>query len=156
MTADRSILMPPPEALTLLGRAIAMRIGRGQEIDLGSSRFLAADPRGGVLYIGPDSSAHPADASDAKHASAAARLRKEFAGQLDGASWTLHGFPGRWTLLGHARTIVYRSDKTNGGGTGRAEDFVHEFSAGAVAYSGRDYIMILGDKIRVDASGVRN
>lgn len=155
MTAQRVVVVPRPSALALLGRALAVRIGRSGETDLGSSRFLAADPNGGALYIGPDSSARLVGMPGAK-AAKAATLRKDFAGQVDGTSWDLHGFPDRWTMLGPARTIVYRSDKTNGGGTGRAEDFIHEFSSGAVAYSGRDYIMILGDKIRVDASGVRN
>lgn len=156
VTAARTIGMEPPAALALLGKAVAVRIGRGPEIDLGNSRFVAADPAGGALYIGPDSSARAVTRPTPDHAKAAERLRREFAGQLDGASWSLHGFPRRWSALGPARTIVYRSDKTNGGGTGRAEDFAHEFSPGAVAYSGGDYIMILGDKIRVDASGVRN
>ena len=154
--AARTISRPCPQALALLGRAVAVRVGRAPETALGRSRWVAADPDGGALYIGPDSCAVSVRRVAPEHARAAQRMRREFAGELDGTTWELRGFPTSWSCLGSARTIVYRSDKVNGGGTGSVEEFIHEFSPGAVAYSAGEYILILGDKIRVDASGVRN
>jgi hypothetical protein len=145
-----------PDAFALLGRAVAVGIGRGKETPFGRGRFLAADPRGGALVIGPDRSADSVHAPAGRLVDQAERLAAAFHGSADRKAWELRGFPRDWDYLGPARTICYESDKVNGGGTGRPELFIHEFSPGARAYVAGDFLAILGDKIRVDASGVRN
>jgi len=144
------------EALSLLGKAVAVGIG-GKEFPLSAGYFLAADPAGGLLVIAHDRAAvAPKARPNAAAVRAAQETRAKFAGQLDGREWSIQGFPSTWSLVGPAGTIVYRSDKTNGGGTGKSEDFIHEFSPGAKAYRSGDFLAIVGQNIRVDASGVRN
>lgn len=146
-----------PAAFALLARAVEVALQDGTELDfLRRRNWLAADPRGGVLLIGPDWMAEEAPRSRELPA-AAVRLRGRFTGRdTDGRSWTLPRFPREWEDLGPAESILYESDKVNGGGTGRAELFRHEFSPGANAYRAGDLVAIVGKRIRVDAAGVRN
>jgi len=148
----------PPEALALLGKAIALGVGSGEELQIERGFFLAADPDGGLLIIAPDNLARDVSRrrADDPARRAARAVREKFHGSLDGREWEIQNFPRSWRHLGAARTIVYESDKTNGGGTGKSEHFIHEFSPGANAYSAGDFLAIVGEKIKVDASGVRN
>lgn len=148
----------PPPALALLGRALAIGLGSGPEHSFGRGHFLAADPRGGALVIGPDRLALSiaSRAKDDASRRAARDMRRTFHGHSEGRDWELKSFPKEWESLGPARAIVYESDKVNGGGTGSVEHFIHEFSPGARAYVSGEYLIVLGEKIRVDASGVRN
>lgn len=157
-TSKQLRLTNPPEALALLGKAIALGVGSGEELKIGRGFFVAADPNGGLLIIGPDDLAMDVSTRGPDNPSrrAARAVREKFHGSLDGREWEIRNFPRSWRHLGAARTIVYESDKTNGGGTGKPEHFIHEFSPGANAYSAGDFLAIVGEKIRVDASGVRN
>ena len=149
-TLDPASISP---AWALLGRALEVRtVSRGS---LKFSRcWLAADPRGGALLIGPDNLVKH---SNAKAPADAIRLRERFTGDpSDGRSWSLPTLPTSWEDLGPAVSILYESDKVNGGGTGRPELFRHEFSPGATAYRVGGFLAIVGKRIRVDAAGVRN
>ena len=153
--------------LALLGRAHAVDLE-----DWGETRFrgadfrggdaggwwLAADPAGGCLLIGSDSlvsetSKHP----QKRFGTGAASLRERFTGRkVDGRKWALPVLPAMWEDMGPALSILYESDKINGGGTGRPELFRHEFSHGAKAYRAGDFLAIVGTRIKVDAAGIRN
>lgn len=159
MTRSKNLRWPdPPEALAFLGRAVALGVGRGEELQIGKGYFIAADPKGGILVIGPDDLAADVSHRDPNDPArrAARAVREKFQGRIDGHEWEIHNFPRSWKALGVARSVVYESDKSNGGGTGKPELFIHEFSPGATAYSAGEFLAIVGDKIRVDASGVRN
>ena len=140
-------------AWALLGRAKEVRTESGP-VRLGSGWWLAADPRGGSLLLGADSVVRETSrAADPR----AVYLRERFTGlDHDGRRWSLPALPEVWDDLGPALSILYESDKVNGGGTGRPELFRHEFSPGATAYRAGDLVAIVGKRIRVDAAGVRN
>lgn len=143
----RSSLAP---AYALLGRAVAVEMPDG-EIRLRSS-WLAADPRGGALLCGPDWAAFRSSGNNPE----AVYLRERFTGhQIHGMTW---GFdpPEDWDEIGEPVAIIYESDKSNGGGTGKPELFRHEFTPGGVALAAGEWLAILGQFIRVDASGIRN
>lgn len=136
-------------------------LGRAKELEatvshvvFGPGWWLAADPRGGALLLGADSVVRETSrAADPR----AVYLRERFTGRdHDGRRWSLPTLPETWDDLGPALSILYESDKVNGGGTGRPELFRHEFSPGATAYRAGDLVAIVGKRIRVDAAGVRN
>lgn len=61
--------------------------------------------------------------------------------------------------LGDAVEIVYRSDKSNGGGDGKRAEYMHKFKAGAKLYcdaSGNTVLLIHGPKIIVREPGIIN
>lgn len=153
-TLDPSSL---PDAFALLARAVEVELEDG-EIEFGRRSWLAADPRGRALLIGPDYHAQESAKGSRRDLPAAAvRLRGRFVGRpASGIHWTLSRLPSQWEDLGPAVSILYMSDKDNGGGTGRPELFRHDFSRGANAYRAGEYLAIVGDRIRVDAAGIRN
>lgn len=70
-------------------------------------------------------------------------------------------FPEPETLicLGDAVEIVYRCDKSHGGGDGRTSEYVHKFARGAKLYmneSGRQWLYVHGPKIIVKEPGIIN
>jgi hypothetical protein len=67
--------------------------------------------------------------------------------------------PENLIFLGEAVEIVYRSDKRNGGGDGRGNEFVHKFARGAKLFcdeSGKNWLYIHGPKIKVEEPGIIN
>jgi len=158
MSARRVILKRDslPDAWALLGRALAVEVVGGS-FDL-AGYWFAADPNGGALLLGPDDSATELRSHEKRQMhGAAVRLREAFTGRArDGREWELPPLPREWTDNGEAVAILYESDKVNGGGTGEPELFRHEFDPGARVYASGEIIAIVGDKITVDASGVRH
>ena len=119
MTRSKNLRWPdPPEALAFLGRAVALGVGRGEELQIGKGYFIAADPKGGILVIGPDDLAADVSHRDPNDPArrAARAVREKFQGRIDGHEWEIHNFPRSWKALGVARSVVYESDKSNGGG----------------------------------------
>ena len=144
-----------PETFALLGKAVEVQTER-IECKWTSGFFLAADPDGGGLLIGPDTAARRMF-EDERPDPEARRVREAFTGRdLDGETWELLDFPEDWLDMGPALSIVYESDKRNGGGTGKPELFEHEFSPGARAYASGRWFAIVGPEIHVNASGVVN
>ena len=143
----RSSLAP---AYSLLGRAVAVELPGG--VLKVRASWLAADPRGGALLIGPDRAAFLSSGGNPE----AVYLRERFTGhEAHGIAWAFDP-PEEWDELGEPVAILYESDKSNGGGTGKTELFRHEFHPGGAALAAGEWIAILGQHIRVDASGVRN
>lgn len=137
---------------SLLARALEVETESGTVILRGS--WLAADPDGGALLIGSDRSAKPTKRNPSR---GAVGLRERFTGaKRNGNAWEIQRLPKRWEELGKAVSILYESDKLNGGGTGKKELFKHNFSPGAMAYGAGEFLAIVGPRITVDASGVRN
>jgi hypothetical protein len=145
-----------PSAWSLLGKVLRVE-GDSRSWDFSASWF-AADPRGGALLIGPDSIAAPLDDYWARTVpGAAVRLREAFTGRArDGRTWELPPLPLDWTDAGKAVSILYESDKRNGGGTGKPELFRHPFDPDARVYVSGPFLSIVGEKLTVDASGVRH
>lgn len=156
MNRVRLVRSSLPAAFALLARALEVETVGG--VLSFSGCWLAADPDGGTLLIGPDSSVREIPGPRAAQLPPlAVRLRGRFTGRNpDGRGWEIPKLPQEWDNLGPARSILYESDKKNGGGTGRAELFRHDFSPGALAYRAGDFLAIVGDRITVDAAGIRN
>lgn len=147
---DRSSL---PSSWALLGSVLEVE-GAARSWTFRASWF-AANPNGGALLIGPDSIAREVAGKD--RAADVVRLREAFTGRkADGRTWTLPTLPNEWTDAGAALSILYESDKRNGGGTGSAELFRHPFDKGARVYVAGPFLAIVGEQIKVDASGVRH
>lgn len=145
-----------PAAWSLLGKVVRIE-GASRSWDFSASWF-AADPRGGALLIGPDSIADELRSHEAKTIpGAAVRLREAFTGrERDGRTWELPPLPLDWTDAGKAVSILYESDKRNGGGTGKPELFRHPFDPDTRVFVSGPFLSIVGDKLTVDASGVRH
>ena len=155
MSSARLVRSSLPDAFALLARALEVAIPGG--VLVFRDCWLAADPKGGALLIGPDSLAQELAGSRAALPPLAVRLRGRFTGRdSDGRAWKIPAIPTEWECLGAAESIRYESDKINGGGTGRAELFRHDFSPGALAYRAGEFLAIVGDRITVDAAGIRN
>ena len=145
-----------PSAWTLLGHVLEVE-GAERSWTFRASWF-AANPNGGALLIGPDSIAKPLDDYWARTVpGAAVRLREAFTGRKsDGRTWELAPLPLDWMDEGPALSILYESDKRNGGGTGAPELFRHPFDKGARVYVAGPFLAIVGAQITVDAAGVRH
>lgn len=145
-----------PDAWALLGRVLAVVTDR-ETLDF-VGHWFAADPNGGALLVGPDGIASELlDYEKRQSRGAAVRVREQFTGRArDGREWELPPLPREWIERGNAVSILYESDKKNGGGTGQPELFRHEFDRGASVYSSGSFFAIVGDKITVDAAGVRH
>ena len=147
---DRSSL---PSSWALLGHVLEVE-GAARSWTFRASWF-AANPNGGALLIGPDSIA--TETGDRIRPADAVQLREAFTGRkADGRVWELPALPATWTDAGAALSILYESDKRNGGGTGSAELFRHPFDKGARVYVAGPFLAIVGEQIKVDASGVRH
>ena len=156
MSRVRLVRSSLPDAFALLARALEVVTERGALSFSGC--WLAADPKGGTLLIGPDSQVQEIPGPlAAALPPLAVRLRGRFTGRRnDGRGWEIPRIPQEWDDLGAAESILYESDKINGGGTGLPELFRHEFSHGAKAYRAGDFLAIVGPRIKVDAAGIRN
>lgn len=145
-----------PSAWALLGHVLEVE-GAARSWTFRASWF-AANPEGGALLIGPDSIASELRSYEAKQVhGAAVRLREAFTGrERDGRTWELAPLPDVWEDAGEALSILYESDKRNGGGTGSPELFRHPFDKGARVYVAGPFLAVVGEQIKVDASGVRH
>ena len=142
-----------PSAWTLLGHVLEVE-GAAESWKFRASWF-AANPHGGALLIGPDSLA--TETGNRIRPAGAVQLREAFTGRKpDGRTWELPALPGYWRDAGSALSILYESDKRNGGGTGSPELFRHPFDKGARVYVAGPFLAIVGEQITVDASGVRH
>ena len=143
-----------PAAFALLASVVEVEM-EGCSVKFSRS-WVAADPAGGALLIGSDSSVSAVDVGGILPP-LAVRLAGEFSGRKEGAhGWQIKKLPEMWEEMGKVVSILYESDKLNGGGTGKKELFRHDFSPGAMAYGAGEFLVIVGPKIKVDASGVRN
>lgn len=67
--------------------------------------------------------------------------------------------PDDWESVGACRSVLYVSDKVNGGGDGTKNRFRHCFNAGTKAFrsvSNPDWIRIEGESLYVDDRGIVN
>jgi hypothetical protein len=65
--------------------------------------------------------------------------------------------PKTLVLLGEAVEIVYRSDKSAGGGNGKAQYYKHRFKKGtflAADSRGKNQLYIIGDAIKISSAGI--
>ena len=71
---------------------------------------------------------------------------------------TAKGFPKRLVFLAEAHSIVYRSDKKNGGGDGRSALYEHKFSKGTLLCTdpAMRQLYIVGKKLKVTDRGIEN
>lgn len=82
---------------------------------------------------------------------------------------TFHGFdgfavssvliPDNWIRVGAVRSVLYVSDKVNGGGDGTINRFRHVFNSGTVAYISEenpDWMKVEGESLFVDERGIVN
>ncbi len=78
---------------------------------------------------------------------------------FDGVLVSAVDVPERWESVGACRSVLYVSDKVNGGGDGTKNRFRHRFSPGTKAYQtpeNPDWIKIEGDSLYVDERGIVN
>lgn len=152
---NRVRLVQVPKAFALLARPLEVETDEGV-FEFRRQSWLAADPDGGALLIGPDAHALETEPGD-KMTPEAVRLRGRFVGRpAEEIAWKLNRLPLEWDEIGTAESVLYLSDKLNGGGTGKPELFRHDFSPGAMAYRSGEYLAIVGPRITVDAAGIRN
>lgn len=67
--------------------------------------------------------------------------------------------PESLVFLGRAVSIVYESDKHNGGGDGKKAHYEHHFSRGTMLFcdeTGRGWIFIHGPRLKVEEPGIIN
>lgn len=87
-------------------------------------------------------------------------LYKAFHGRTR-APWSMTYFhvPRTFIFLGQAVSIVYLSDKKNGGGDGKLCEYEHEFETPVDLYMderGKMQLYLLGRKLTVTQDGIQN
>ena len=83
------------------------------------------------------------------------QLVEDFDGRPAAGKAAPVAFPDDWEYAGAAVSILYESDKRNGGGKGRRSLYRHEFSPGAEAYRAPGgWCVVVGEKIRVEDRGI--
>lgn len=71
---------------------------------------------------------------------------------------TMKGFPKKLVFLAEAHSIVYRSDKLNGGGDGTRALYEHKFSKGTLLCTDAKMkqLYVVGQKLKITSRGIEN
>lgn len=87
----------------------------------------------------------------------AEKAYKQFHGQNANQTFeTVFTQPRKLVFLGDAVSIIYRSDKKNGGGNGTPRLFKHDFKPGAMLAmdENKRQLYILGNSLKVTSAGI--